>query len=147
MKDPKHEAGRWWRQALSDRELLPLVRRAGKYDTCCFLAQQTAEKALKAYLFSQGEELIFTHSIFKLCDMAAKYHPEFAALKEQVKLLDFYYVEARYPNALEDVIPAEFFGDADAAQAIAMAEAVIAQVGRLADLPMGTPVDDSPTGF
>jgi HEPN domain-containing protein len=134
MKDPHHEAWRWWRQALSDRQLLPVIRQAGKYDICCFLAQQTAEKALKAYLFAQGEELIFTHSIFKLCDMAAKYHPEFATLREQVKLLDFYYVEARYPNALEDVIPAEFFSDRDAAEAMAMADAVIAQVGRLSGL-------------
>lgn len=58
------------------------VRQAGKDDTCCFLAQQTAEKALKAYLFHQGEELIFTHSIFKLCDMAARH-------KKHVKMLDF----------------------------------------------------------
>ena len=90
-----------------------------------------AEKALKAYLFYQGEELIFTHSIFKLCDMAAQYAPDFTELKERVKLLDFYYVEARYPNALEDVIPAEFYNERDAEQAIGMAEAVIALVGRL----------------
>ena len=36
--------------------------------------------------------------------------------------------EARYPNALEDVIPAEFYSDNDAGQAIAMAEAVMALV-------------------
>ncbi len=66
--------------------------------------------------------------------MAAKYHAEFATLKEQVKLLDFYYVEARYPNALEDVIPAEFCSDREAAEAIAMADAVIAQVGLLSGL-------------
>jgi HEPN domain-containing protein len=33
-----------------------------------------------------------------------------------------------YPNALEDVIPAEFYGEQDANQAIAMTEAVIAAV-------------------
>jgi HEPN domain-containing protein len=111
------------------------------------LAQQTAEEALRAYLFAQGEELIFTHSIFKLCDMAARYHPEFLILREQVKLLDFYYVEARYPNALEDVIPAEFFSAQDAVQAIAMADAVIAQVGRLAGLTLPTVSDHSTAGF
>lgn len=42
-------------------------------------------------------------------------------------------------------IPAEFFGNADAAQAIAMTEAVIAQVGRLADLTTGTTPADSAT--
>jgi len=128
MKDLNREASRWWRQALSDLALLSVIRQAGKYDTCCFLAQQTAEKALKAYLFRQGEELIFTHSIFRLCEMATRYDPDMAGLQQQVKLLDFYYVEARYPNALEEVIPAEFYSEQDANQAIAMAEVVISVV-------------------
>ncbi len=131
MKDLKREADRWWRQALSDFAFLPAVQSAGKYDICCFLAQQTAEKALKAYLFYQGQELIFTHSIFKLCDMAAQYETDFTTLKEQIKLLDFYYVEARYPNALEDVIPAEFYSQQDAQQAIDMVEAAITVVSKL----------------
>lgn len=130
MKDLERQADRWWRQTLSDFAFLPVARRAGKYDTCCFLAQQTAEKALKAYLFHQGEELIFTHSIFKLCEMAAQYDSDLASLKEQVKLLDFYYVEARYPNAMEDVIPAEFYSEGDADQAISMAQTVIASVSK-----------------
>jgi len=128
MKDLEREADRWWRQALSDFALLSVIRQAGKYDTCCFLAQQTAEKALKAYLFRQGEELVFTHSIFRLCDMATQYDPDLAGLQERVKLLDLFYVEARYPNALEEVIPAEFYSEQDANQAIVMAEAVITAV-------------------
>ncbi len=130
MKDLEREADRWWRQALSDFAFLPIAREARKYDTCCFLAQQTAEKALKAYLFYQGEELIFTHSIFKLCEMAAQYDSDLAPLKEEVKLLDFYYVEARYPNAMEDVIPAEFYSEGDADQAISMAQAVITSISK-----------------
>jgi HEPN domain-containing protein len=53
--------------------------------------------------------------------MAAQYEPNWLPLRERVKQLDFYYVEARYPKALEDVIPAEFFRDKDASEAIAMA--------------------------
>ncbi|HEY5572552.1 MAG TPA: HEPN domain-containing protein [Anaerolineales bacterium] len=128
MKDLKREADRWWRQALSDFDLLSQVKKFGKYDTCCFLSQQTAEKALKAFLFFRGEELIFTHSIFKLCELAAKYEPEFYDLRERVKLLDFYYVEARYPNAIEDVIPAEFYNEQDAEQAIRMTRTAIETV-------------------
>ncbi len=130
MKDLMHEAQRWWQQARSDFSFLPVARQAGKYDTCCFLAQQTTEKALKAYLFAQGEELILSHSIFKLCEMAAAYDPAFANLRERVKLLDFYYVEASYPNALGGAIPAEFYSDRDAAEAIAMAKDVLETVGR-----------------
>jgi HEPN domain-containing protein len=128
MRNPKQEARRWLQQAQSDFAFLDVARQARKYDTCCFLAQQTAEKALKAYLFHQGEELVFTHSIFRLCDLAAQYDPAFRDIREQVKLLDFYYVEARYPNALEEVIPAEFYSDRDAEQAIAMARIIIESV-------------------
>jgi len=39
MKDLEREADRWWRQALSDFDFLPIARKAHKYDTCCFLAQ------------------------------------------------------------------------------------------------------------
>jgi HEPN domain-containing protein len=125
MKDLELEANRWWRQASADFAFLPKVRELGKYDTCCFLSQQTSEKALKAFLYFQGEELIFTHSIFKLCEIASRSEEEFLALREKVKQLDFYYVEARYPNAIDDVIPAEFYSDRDAEEAIEMTRNVI----------------------
>ena len=128
MKDTKTEANRWWRQSKSDFALLGEILQIGKYDTCCFLAQQTAEKALKAYLYAMGEELIFSHSIFKLCEMAAIYDRSFLALRDTVKQLDFYYVEARYPNAIEDSIPAEFFGETDAMTAIELAKTVLEKV-------------------
>lgn len=60
--------------------------------------------------------------------MAAQFDPLFRELRERVKLLDFYYVEARYPNALEGVIPAEFYSERDAEQAIAMARLVVEAV-------------------
>lgn len=131
MRDQRSEADRWWRQARSDFDFLRVALEAGKYDTCCFLAQQTAEKALKAYLFHEGEELVLTHSIFKLCELASHYRPEFAELKPEVKQLDFYYVEARYPNALEDVIPAEFYSEKDAKEAVAMTQSIMDIVGQL----------------
>jgi HEPN domain-containing protein len=137
MKDMSVEAQRWWRQAISDFEFLPKVKKLGKYDTCCFLAQQVSEKALKAFLFSKGEELIFTHSIFKLCEMATLYNPEFIILKEKVKRLDYYYVEARYPNAIEDVIPAEFYSIKDAQEAIKLTSTVMTMVEKYYQISHG----------
>ena len=51
--DLQREADRWWRQALADLSFLPVARQAAKCDTSCFLAQQTAEKAIKVYLFQR----------------------------------------------------------------------------------------------
>lgn len=50
-------------------------------------------------------------------------------MRESVRQLDDYDVEARYPNVLEDVILAEFYSERDAEVAIAMAQAVHAHVG------------------
>jgi HEPN domain-containing protein len=135
MKNLKQEAERWWRQAKADFAFLEQIQNLGKHDTVCFLSQQTAENALKAYLFFKGEELIFTHSIFHLCTLASSYDPLFEKLREQVKQLDFYYVEARYPNAIEDTIPAVFYNQADADQAVEMAGRVINTISPFLDMP------------
>jgi HEPN domain-containing protein len=119
---PNEEAKRWLKQAESDFSFLQKIVEGEKYDLACFLSQQVAEKALKSFLFSQGEEIILTHSIFKLCELASQYDPAFQTLKAEIKNLDRYYVEARYPNALEDLTPAEFFDLNDAKEAVQMAE-------------------------
>lgn len=81
------------------------------YHLACFTAQQVAEKALKAYLYYRGREFVFTHSVSRLCDEAAKFSRNFVPLKKQIKALDTYYLEARYPNSIVDNIPAEFFDE------------------------------------
>jgi HEPN domain-containing protein len=72
-----------------------------------------------------------------MCDLVAQYDPAFQDIREQVKLLDFYSLEGRYPNALEEVIPAEFSSDRDAEQAIAMARIVIEPVQARMSLESG----------
>ena len=122
MRPEPHEEALWWlRQAEADFSALEVLLRAEKYDLVCFLSQQVAEKALKAYLFSRGEELILSHSVARLCMMAAEFDPAFLTLRAKIKGLTPYYVEARYPNALEE-IPALFFDARDAKEAIKMAE-------------------------
>jgi len=70
-------------------------------------------------------------------DLAALYHPALRDIRQQVKLLDFYSVEACYPNALEEVIPAEFSSDRDVEQAIAMARTIIEAVQARMSLEYG----------
>lgn len=118
--DPAEEALLWLRQAEADCSALDVLFRAGKYDLVCFLAQQVAEKALKAYLFLHGEELVPSHSVARLCAMASNFDPAFLDLRADIKGLTSYYVEARYPNALEE-IPALFFDARDAQAAMDMA--------------------------
>ena len=39
----------------------------------CFISQQIAEKALKAYLYARGEEIAVRVSVTSLCEWAENY--------------------------------------------------------------------------
>jgi len=97
----------------------------GIYHLACFVAQQTAEKALKAYLYTQGEEVVTGHSVARLCSWAAEYNLEFKRLKEDAAILDGFYIPTRYPNGLPDSIPAEVYNKKTALEAVEMARYVM----------------------
>lgn len=117
------EAQRWFEQARWDVGAGRRVREAGLYSLACFVSQQAAEKALKAYLFCQGLEVIREHSVGRLAKRAAQYDPDFAEVRVWAALLDKYYIPTRYPNGLASGgIPAEAYDDHDAARALELAE-------------------------
>jgi HEPN domain-containing protein len=94
----------------------------------CFLAQQLAEKALKAFLYAQGEELVIGHSVRQLCQRAGAYETAFLDRLEDWAILDSYYIPTRYPNGLPADIPARVYNQSAAQSALALAEAVYTHV-------------------
>ena len=54
-RSPEAEGRRWLSQAEEDLDSAHLLMRGGKYYLVCFLAQQIAEKAIKAYIYSKGQ--------------------------------------------------------------------------------------------
>ncbi len=130
QRDPQAEGLRWLEQAEADREGARLLLEGGSYHLACFIAQQVAEKALKAFLYSQGEELVIGHSVEALCRWAARYDPEFEALRGEVAPLDGYSLPTRYPNSVPDSIPARIYNRAMAVEALRMADAVLTHVRR-----------------
>lgn len=52
--NPEEEASRWIKQANNDLEAARDLQKTGQYNLTCFLAQQAAEKAVKALQYSQG---------------------------------------------------------------------------------------------
>jgi HEPN domain-containing protein len=111
------EGARWLVQAEADVETVRVLTDGGRYYMACFVSQQAAEKALKAYLYFKGAALVFGHSIARLCNECAIHDAAFSQLRARVKNLDHFYIEARYPNGLPDVTPAEFFDRKDANEA------------------------------
>ena len=127
-KDPRGEAVRWLTQAEDEHNDAVLLMDNGRYYLSLYLCQQSAEKALKAFLFLRVEEPIFTHSIAVLLKMAGEIDPDFKALKG-TKRLDDYYIPTRYPNGLPGEIPSRYFDDMDEVkQAISWSEKIVQTV-------------------
>jgi len=76
-RDPRSEGWRWLEQAQADLHWTCHLNDQGAYYLVCFLAQQAAEKALKAFLYAQGEELVVGHSVRQLCQQATEYDARF----------------------------------------------------------------------
>lgn len=126
--DLKREGQRWWRQAERDLDDARYAFAGERYNLTCFLAQQSAEKALKAYLYSQGMEVVWGHSVRELVGLAAEFDAEFIALAEKVAPLDQYYIPTRYPNGLPGGVPFEAFNVDDGQRGLRLAERVLEAV-------------------
>ena len=123
--DPKSEGSRWLEQAEADRKGAQLLFDGGSYHLACFVGQQVAEKALKAFLYAQGEEFVIGHSVEALCRWAAQFDADFEKLREEVAPLDGYYVPTRYPNSLPDSIPARVYTRTVAEEVLRLTDQVV----------------------
>ena len=129
MRDsPRREGQRWLEQAQTDLKWARHLDAQGAYYLVCFLAQQVAEKALKAFLYAQGEELVVGHSVRQLSQRAGAYDVRFQQRTSDWAILDSHYIPTRYPNGLPDDIPARVYNRAAAASALANAEAIVTLV-------------------
>ena len=108
-RSDQNEAMRWLEQAEADREGAQILFEGGSYHLACFVGQQVAEKAVKAFLYSRGEDLVIGHSVETLCRWAAEFDSDFEKLRDKIAPLDAYYIPTRYPNGLPDSIPAKIY--------------------------------------
>ena len=126
--DAQAQGLRWLEQAGADRHGAQLLFDGESYHLACFIAQQVAEKTLKAFFYAQGEEIVLGHSVEALCRRAAEYDEAFADLRQDVAPLDAYYIPTRYPNGLPDTIPARVYTRAAAVETLHMADQTLALV-------------------
>ncbi len=125
MRDKTPESKRWFWQAVQDLDDAKFNLSGKRYNVACFLAQQSAEKALKAYLLQKGAEEVWGHSTSELCKDAESFDEAFKTIASEASSLDKYYIPTRYPNALPGGIPSTAFDESDANRAISLAEKVI----------------------
>lgn len=70
------------------------------WDVICFLAQQAAEKYLKALLIARHEAAPRTHDLVALLGLCAVKEPQVTILEADCRLLEPYAVQVRYPDDL-----------------------------------------------
>ncbi len=108
----------WFKQALNEYKWGQVTFDAGFYAQACFIAQQVAEKSLKAIAYFRKATSVKSHSVSNLCTELNIN----GDLQEFARNLDLYYISTRYPDALPDhAVPAESFSKSQAAQALKMA--------------------------
>lgn len=131
--DPVEEGRRWLDQAELDLDDARYTRNGGRHSLTCFLCQQAAEKALKAFLILRGSEEIWGHSVGDLCERAATLGEGFIALVDAARSLDVFYIPTRYPNGLPGGLPGRVFGADDSERALDRAERIIRAVAAAFD--------------
>ena len=125
MRNPADEGRRWLDQAREDLRWADHLAREGGWHIACFLAQQVAEKALKAVLYAGGAEIVLGHSVERL---GAALVRDFPAVRDRVRrwaVLDGYYIPTRYPNGLPAGIPARVYDADTARRAVDLAREVV----------------------
>lgn len=126
MKLHKEESLRWLRQAEHNLEVARHNLKGGFYSDACFMAEQTAQVALKAFILANKRRHVWEHSVQELTRISSQYDADFNDLIGAGKILDRYYIPTRYPDALASpAIPCETYAEKDAVEAVSLAEQII----------------------
>ncbi len=99
----KKLAAEWVERAEADYKGTFLMFQPGAaslYGLSCFLAQQCAEKYLKAYLQEQNVRFAKTHELDTLLSFCQPLDPGFAQLRKAADGLKDYAVDPRYPGLM-----------------------------------------------
>lgn len=119
------ESERWLRQAEYDLKAAEWNLDGGFYAPACFLAQQSAAKSLRAFLFIMKEDARETRSVVELLDRAITYEEGFKEFVGSSGRLDLYYKTTRFPDSIPGGIPAEVITERDAREAIKLASDIL----------------------
>ena len=131
MKPGREAALRWLRQAEHDRTIARGHQERGDFSDACLMAEQAAQKALKAFLFGHGHRSVPIHSVAKLTERCAQIDPAFAIHIAAGRVLDQYYILTRYPDVLAPpAVPFESYTQEQGTTAVAAAQAIIVPVAQ-----------------
>src|SRR5262249_20873906 len=125
MKPGRDAAQRWLRQAEHDLRITRGHHERADYSDACFMAEQAAQKALKAFLMWQGHRSVPLLSVAKLAERCAQSAPVFAASFPAGLILNKYYPPPPPPDPLPPpAVPFESYTQEQGAGAVAAVQAL-----------------------
>jgi HEPN domain-containing protein len=126
MKNPKETSRRWLAQAEHSLSTTRVLLENGLWADACFHSEQTAQLALKAFLYWRGRRFVNIHSIHALALECSKEDAQFLAVADYGSVLDRYYLTTRYPDTLPaPAVPFESFTQQEAQQALGYAAEIV----------------------
>ncbi|MGB9639320.1 MAG: HEPN domain-containing protein [Anaerolineales bacterium] len=114
----------WFKQAERDLEQAKKSQENELYEWACFAAQQSAEKAVKAWHFSIGQEA-WGHVVAKLLREIPPTYSVPEELIQKAQILDGFYIPPRYPNGFPEGAPFEHYNRLHSEQAIKYAGEIL----------------------
>lgn len=124
IADMGNRAEDWLSQATRDLEQAEESRKDDRHEWACFAAQQSAEKAVKALHLHFGQEA-WGHVVAKLLSELPTAASVPADLIDQGRVLDNFYIPARYPNSHAEGAPFEHYGPLQSEEAIRYAREIL----------------------
>lgn len=116
----------WLLQAERDLRRAGLDLEHEYFEWACFVSQQAGEKAVKAVYLANNRS-VKGHGILKMLHLLQS-EEDFEIGEEllhMARILDRYYIEARYPNGFPTGKPADYFDRQLAQEAIHAAETIL----------------------
>ena len=124
------EGLRWLDQARADLKTAKDCSIDGNYYASAFFSQQSAEKAVKGFLYSKGYRALITHSVTELLEESSKHDAFFSRLVEKGMELDRHYIGSRYPNFYPDGPAYKYYSKELAERCVSYAESILKEVER-----------------
>ena len=125
MPDYLAEGARWLRQAEQELADARYLKGGGRHNLACFMGQQAAEKAIKAFLYHRRVEDVWGHSLLDLCEDAKLFDMMFDTMKSEARQLDKYHYITRYPEFLPSGTSSEAFNEVDSERSIELSTQVV----------------------
>lgn len=125
MPRGRADAKLWLRQASDDYRFGRAALVGRFHAQACFVAQQSAEKAVKAVHYHLGTRPVIGHSVHGLLKRLNARAGVTSELLATGASLDQYYVPTRYPDALPGLAPVDAFSAVQARSALQAAGRIL----------------------